>query len=64
MVCSGDRARQLALLYGTLRAGQELGSAKTTIRPYDNRLDDSVSCKSEEGDPEIVSCSVVFLFAR
>ncbi|KAL8426671.1 hypothetical protein Efla_005928 [Eimeria flavescens] len=33
---------------------QEVGSAKRTIRPYDDRLDDSLSCKSEHGDAEIV----------
>lgn len=33
---------------------QEVGSAKRTIRPYHDRLDDSISCKSEEGDAEII----------
>ncbi|CDJ41429.1 hypothetical protein, conserved [Eimeria tenella] len=38
---------------------QETGSARRTIRPYDERLNDSVSCKSEEGDAELVTSLVV-----
>ncbi|KAL8275909.1 hypothetical protein Esti_000171 [Eimeria stiedai] len=33
---------------------QVVGSAKKTIRPYDERLDESQFCRSEEGDAELI----------
>ncbi|OEH80033.1 hypothetical protein cyc_01306 [Cyclospora cayetanensis] len=36
-------------------ARQERGSAKKVIKTYDERLDDSLSCKSEQDDSELVS---------
>ncbi|XP_026191997.1 PITH domain-containing protein 1 [Cyclospora cayetanensis] len=38
---------------------QERGSAKKVIKTYDERLDDSLSCKSEQDDSELISSLIV-----